>query len=114
MYKRILMATAVAGSLAFSSAPATAQQAGLINVDIGPILSNNRTRDVLSNILNRNNIDIADVAANVNVPIGLAANICGTTVALLSAAASGGTCTASTDISQGHLTALANTIQKNR
>ena len=111
MYKRILMATAIAGSLAFS-APATAQQSGLINVDIGPILSNNRTRDVLSNILNKNNIDVATVAANVNVPIGLAANICGTTVALLSAAASGGACTATTDVTTGQLTALAQTIKR--
>ena len=109
--RKIMMAAALAGSLAFS-APATAQQAGLINVDIGPILSNNRTRDVLSNILNKNNIDIADVAANVSVPIGLAANICGTTVAVLSAAGSSGECDAKTDISQGHMRALANSIQR--
>ncbi|MBA3512167.1 hypothetical protein [Sphingomonas sp.] len=111
--RKIMMAAALAGSLAFS-APATAQvQGGLINVSLSNILNNTDLRIRLQNILSHNNVSV-QIPANVSVPIGLAANICGTTVAVLSAANSTGTCTASTDISQGHMRALANAIQKNR
>ena len=112
--RKIMMAAAVAGTLAFS-APATAQQSGLVNVRLGDILSDNDVRVRLENILNKNNVGaVVQIPANVNVPIGLAANVCGTTVAVLSAAGSAAGCDASTDISQGHMQALARAIQKNR
>src|SRR5690348_7850089 len=85
-----------AAALAVVSTPALAQvsnQGGLVNVDVSNVLNNVTIQDVVS----KNNIPVNvlnGVAANVQVPIGLAANVCGTTVALLSAAGSGGKCTA--------------------
>lgn len=90
------------------SAPALSQQNGLVNVDLSNILNNNDVRVELTEILSRNNVNVA-IPANVNVPIGLAANICGVSVLSLKTDA---TCTASTDIKQGNMTALARAIQR--
>ena len=74
-------ALAAARGLALASAPAVAQnQDGLINVTITDV---NILRDSL-----------VAVPVVVQVPVGIAANVCGTTVAILSAAGSGGACTA--------------------
>ena len=72
--KKALAALAGAAALAagLGVAPAGAQQAGLVNVEI-------------SNILNDN-----EVVANVTVPINAAANICGVSVAVLAANLEGG------------------------
>lgn len=92
------------------SAPASAQQSGLVNVDVRNVLNNLTIKDVIS----KNNIPVNvlnGVAANVQVPIGLAANVCGTTVAVLSAAGSGAACQASADnMTEGTARALANSI----
>ena len=104
---RVMFAAAAAGSLAFS-VPAMGQQAGLVNVDLSNILNNNDVRVRLQDILSHNNVNV-QIPANVNVPIGLAANICGVSVLSLKNDAN---CDASTDISQGHMQALANAIQR--
>jgi hypothetical protein len=93
------------------AAPATAQQSGLVNVDVSNVLNNLTIKDVLSH----NNVNVAalnGIAANVQVPIGLAANVCGTTVAALSAATgSGAACQASSShMTNGTARALANSI----
>ena len=90
------LATAAAMTLAAMSfsAPAAAQvlSGGLINVTV-PITDVN----ILNDSLNKNQIAALNnisVPVVVQVPVALAANVCGTTVALLSAAGSGGVCTA--------------------
>ena len=109
---RKLFLTAALGAAAMTvSAPAAAQQNGLVNVDVRNVLNNLTIKEVIS----RNNIPVNvlnGVAANVQVPIGLAANVCGTTVAILSAAGTGAApCTASADnMTNGQARALANSI----
>ena len=108
---RTLMIAAAA--LAATATPSFAQvnnQGGLVNVDVSNVLNNVTIKDVVS----KNNIPVNvlnGVAANVQVPIGLAANVCGTTVAALSQAGSAAKCTAhSENMTQGQARALANSI----
>jgi len=108
--RNIFMTAALGASAILMSAPAAGQQSGLVNVDVRNVLNNLTIKDVIS----KNNIPVNvlnGVAANVQVPIGLAANVCGTTVAALSAAAPGTACQASsTNMTQGQARALANSI----
>jgi hypothetical protein len=104
-----------AAALAVTATPALAQvstQGGLVNVDVSNVLNNLTIKDVLSH----NNVNVSALNGNtVQVPIGLAANVCGTTVALLSAAGSGGQCTASsTNMTNGTARALANAIVRSQ
>jgi hypothetical protein len=85
MLKTLFAATAAVG-LAATAVPATAQQSGLINVTVTDIdilrnSLNNNDVDVLNNLLNNNQVAVPVV---LQVPIGIAANVCGTTVAVLS------------------------------
>ncbi len=96
--RKVMMAAAFALATASTAIPASAQQTGggLITVQIDDVdilrnSLNNNDVDVLNRLLNNNQIA---VPVNVQVPIGIAANVCNTTVAILSAAASGGRCTA--------------------
>ena len=66
----------LAGSL--SVAPAAAQQSGLVNVN----LSNIDVRVDLADLLD---IDVSQVPVNVQVPIGVAANVCGVAANVLAA-----------------------------
>src|SRR5688572_31123313 len=96
---RFLIAGALAAGLVTASVPASAQnQDGLINVTVTDV-------NILRDSLNKNDVDVLNnlltnaqisVPVVVQVPIGIAANVCGTTVAVLSAAGSGGACTATT------------------
>ena len=84
--KKLVMAIALTTAVA---APAAAQQTGLVNVDVSNVL-NNLSLDLLNNSLNNN---------TVQVPIGVAANVCGITANVLAAQRKGGdtmTCTAKT------------------
>lgn len=81
-----IAATSVAGLAGTASADTTA---GLVAIDISNV-------DVLTD----NNVtvaDVADVNAALAVPVGIAANVCGVSVAALLAGIEGGdtTCTAS-------------------
>ena len=97
MRTKLMMAAALALGTASMTAPASAQVAGglitvqVTDVDILRNSLNNNDVDILNNLLNNNQIA---VPVNVQVPIGIAANVCNTTVAVLSAAGSGGTCEA--------------------
>jgi hypothetical protein len=73
MFKRTLTAAAAA-SIAFAAPAVAQQQNGLVNVNLEDI------NVELKNILSNNDIAIP---VSVQVPIGIAANVCGTTVALL-------------------------------
>jgi hypothetical protein len=94
--RKVVLAAALALGTASMAVPASAQQSGLINVTVEDIdilrnsLNNNEV-EILNNLLNNNQIA---VPVSVQVPIGIAANVCNTTVALLSAAGSAGTCKA--------------------
>jgi hypothetical protein len=96
--RKILMTAAAALAASSMTIPASAQIAGpglitvqITNVDILRNSLNKNDVDILNNLLNNNQIA---VPVSVQVPVGIAANVCNTTVAILSAAASGGTCTA--------------------
>lgn len=92
--RKIFTAAALALGVTSIAAPATAQvlNDGLINVTV-PVSNVN----ILNDSLNKNQIAALNnisVPVIVQVPVALAANVCGTTVAVLSAAGSGGACTA--------------------
>ena len=70
--KKYLVALAMASAVAV---PAAAQQNGLVNVDVSNVL-NNLDLDLLNNSLNNN---------TVQVPIGIAANVCGVNANILAA-----------------------------
>lgn len=94
MRKAILTAAALTLGSAAMVAPANAQvlTGGLINVTV-PVSD----VSILNDSLNKNQIAALNnisVPIVVQVPVAVAANVCGTTVALLSAANSGGACTA--------------------
>ena len=88
--RKIMMAAALALGTATIAAPVSAQQAGglitvqVTNVDILRNSLNNNDVDILNNLLNNNQLIVSpQVPVNVQVPIGIAANVCGTTVLAL-------------------------------
>jgi hypothetical protein len=82
---RTLMMAAVAATLV--SAPLAAQpQEGLVNVNITDI-------NIIRQALNDNNVNVA-VPVNAQVPIGVAANVCG--ISVLAIREQNNTCTAQT------------------
>lgn len=92
--RRLMIAAAMAAGAMSIATPAVSQvlTGGLINVTV-PITDVN----ILNDSLNKNQIAALNniaVPVVVQVPVAVAANVCGTTVALLSAAGSGGACTA--------------------
>lgn len=96
-----LAAPMVAGMLALSAAvPASADQNGLVNVD----LSNVRT-DIAKNI----DVDVSQVPVSVQVPVGVAANVCGVDANVLAQQKKGGTAECQ---AQNTSTALNQIVQK--
>lgn len=71
--RKIFLSAALGVTAITLSAPAASQQSGLVNVDVSNVL-NNLDIDLLNNSLNNNQVQVG---------IGVAANVCGTTVALL-------------------------------
>lgn len=67
MIKRSILTAALAASALTLAMPASAQQNGLVNVDVTNVL-NNLDLDLLNNSLNNNTVQI---------PIGLAVAVCG-------------------------------------
>jgi len=99
---KMWLAIPFAAAVLSFSIPAQAQQAGLVNVDL-------RNANILSNIANHLNVNISNVPVTVQVPIDVAANVCGVAVDLLSQsyAKGGASCYA-----QGTSRALNKQIQK--
>ncbi len=92
--RKIMITAALALGTVSIATPAMSQvlTGGLINVTV-PISDVN----ILNDSLNKNQIAALNnisVPVIVQVPVAVAANVCGTTVAVLSAAGSGGACTA--------------------
>jgi hypothetical protein len=107
--RKTMMAAALAMGCGALAVPASAQQQeGLVNVNVSDI-------DVMLNdIIADNNLNVQiPVNALVQVPIGLAANVCGTTVALLSAAGSAAECNADAEnTTRGEGMAIARALQR--
>ena len=81
MLRRTFTATAVAASMLFMSGPAIGQaQGGLVNVNISDI------EVEIEEVLNDNQTNV-QIPVTVQIPVQLAANICGITVAAVLAAA---------------------------
>lgn len=91
--RNLMIAAALATSTAIAAMPATAQvtlPTGLVNVTITDV-------SILNNFLNGAQVAALSnlsVPITVQVPVGIAANVCGTSVAVLGAAGSGGKCDA--------------------
>lgn len=92
--RKFMMTAALALGTASIVTPASAQlvTGGLINVTV-PVTD----VSILNDSLNKNQIAALNnisVPVVVQVPVAVAANVCGTTVAVLSAAGASGACTA--------------------
>lgn len=106
MYKRTL--TAIAALTAFA-APAAAQQNGLVNVNVSNI------RVDLEDVIADNNIGVQiPVNAIVAVPIGIAANVCNVSAAVLAKQAAGAApCNATNETaSRAEMNTLARSLQR--
>jgi len=119
MLKTLFAATAAAG-LAVAAVPASAQQNGLVNVTVTDI-------DILRNSVNNNNVEVlnnllrdANLLNNANiltgfviqVPVGIAANVCGVSAAVLGAAGTAAGCKAE-NASPAFGNAVMRTLQNN-
>lgn len=106
--RKFMLFAAVALGSASIGATASAQQSGLVNVDVSNIRVN------LEDIISKNNLNVAvPVSAVVQIPIGLAANVCGTTVAVLAQAGSAAECDAMAEnTNQGEAMAIARALQR--
>jgi hypothetical protein len=100
------LAAAVLGIGAFAGTGAFAQQEGLINVDVS---------NVANNIARNINVDVSQVPVTVQVPIGIAANVCGVAANVLGSqrGAGGANCTA-TSTSNALDNLVQNQLKKNR
>lgn len=107
--RKMMMAGALALCTAATAVPATAQvqvPAGLVNVTVGNVILEDILTDVEINALN--DLDVLnDNQIQVQVPIGIAANVCGISAAVIGKSTSNPVCTASSG-SQ----ALAQAIRK--
>ena len=84
--KSLIAATVVASGLVLSGS-AFAQQAGLVNVNLG---------DVRPEIAKNLNVDVSQIPVTVQVPVGVAATVCGVAANVLGqqGGQGGSTCTA--------------------
>ena len=110
MFKRTFMATVVVAGLC-ASPVAAQQQSGLVNVVLLEDVEVN-----LERIISDNNINVqAPINANVQVPIGIAANVCDVAVNVLAQQAKNGgaTCNATNQTaSDAELMAVARSLQR--
>ena len=110
MCKRILAASAVAASLAIVASPALGQaQNGLVNVNVSDVTV------VLEDIISDNNINAQiPVNAIVQVPVGIAANVCNVSAAVLAQqAADAAPCNATNETAnRAELTQLVRAMQR--
>lgn len=94
--RTLITAAALALGTAAMTVPASAQvqvPAGLVNVTVGNVILSDILTDVEIDALN--NLDVLNNnQIQVQAPIGVAANVCNVSAAVLGRSASGGTCTA--------------------
>jgi hypothetical protein len=107
--RKMILSAAIALGAASVGAPASAQQSGLVNVNVSNI------KVMLDEVISKNNLNVqVPVDAIVQVPIGLAANVCGTTVAVLGQAGTDAApCTATAEnTNRGEAQAIARALQR--
>lgn len=97
---RITAAAAVAALAIGAIGPALAQQEGLVNVNVS-----NVANDIAKNL----SIDVSQIPVTVQVPVGVAANVCGVDANVLAKQKQGGT--AACD-AKSTSTALDQVVQK--
>ena len=121
MLKKTLFSLAAATGLMTAAVPASAQQNGLVNVNVDDIQVlndsvNNNNVQLLNNLLRDaqllNNLNVLN-AFNIQVPIGIAATVCGVSAAVLGAAGSGAACHAE-NASPAFGNAVLRALQDNR
>jgi hypothetical protein len=69
MKSKILMALAVTAATGFASTAFAQKQEGLVNVNLGDVVLNEIAEDI--------NVDVSQIPVSVQVPVGVAANVCG-------------------------------------
>jgi hypothetical protein len=89
--RKACVAVSFAAAVVGYSLPSSAQQAGLVNVDL-------RNARILNNIANHLNVNVSNIPITVQVPIDVAANVCAVSVDILSQSAAnrGANCYAQT------------------
>ena len=107
--RKLMMMGALALGTATISAPALSQQSGLVNVNVSDISVD------LNRVISDNNI-AAQVPVNaiVSVPVGIAANVCNVSAAVLAQQAAGAApCDATNETaSQNEIASLARVLQR--
>ena len=81
---RKLMALAATAALSLTAAPAIAQNAGLVVVDL-------TLNNVANNIARDLDVNVSQIPVTVQVPIGIAANVCNVSAAALAKQMNDGT-----------------------
>lgn len=90
MLKHTIIAAAAVASLAVPASAQLTNQGGLVNVTVGDVsLLNNFLNDTQIAALNNLNVPVT-----VQVPVGVAANVCGVSAAVLGRAGSAAQCNA--------------------
>jgi hypothetical protein len=90
MNQAVKLFAALGAAAMMGSAPTVlAQQSGLVNVDIS---------NVANNIAKNINVDVSQIPVSIQVPIGVAANVCGVAANVLGSQGGSGSggCTATT------------------
>lgn len=69
MKSQILMALALTAATGFGSAAFAQNQEGLVNVNLGDVVLNEIAEDI--------DVEVSEIPVTVQVPVGVAANVCG-------------------------------------
>lgn len=80
--KRLIASTLSVVALSMSAPVLADAQSGLVNVDVS---------NVANNIAKNISVDVSQIPATVQVPVGIAANVCGLDANVLAKQAQGGT-----------------------
>ena len=98
-FNRVLLAVGTAATLAMAP-QAFAQQSGLVNVSLS---------NVANNLAKNLSVDVSQIPVTVQVPVGVAANVCGVAANVLAQQAGSGTAACSATSTS---TALDQVVQK--
>ena len=86
LYKQAVLSAALLGLIAAPSLAQVTTNGGLITVNLSDI--------TIQNIANNLHVDVSQIPVTVQVPIGIAANVCGIEANVLAAGGQGTACTA--------------------
>ena len=100
---KLSLAVPCLAALLSLSAPVSAQDSGLVNVDL-------RNAKILNNIANHLNINVSNVPITVQAPISVAAAVCGVSVDVLSNAINRGGASCYAQSTSGALTKIVQKV----